>query len=556
MTQRILLQEACPAAESLIWEVHRQAFAHEGVQAWLDYRIPYSVTSNIAFARQQARVIRDSFTDLAQPLCILELGAGPGFFAHHFFRAWQELDQAEGQILPLRYLLTDFSLATLQGVLAHPVFQSLIASGQLSVYCLDQLLREDLQPLHAPVFETPVQVHAVIANYYACTLPTTLVQGREGGLQEKWCKTWLILPEGFPNLEAEQEQALRNWLLSLPISQTLSEKHLQAFEYISAEWPRSLRTSVLNWASALPFEWLTWLEESSYFEPLSNSCLTPEEMGLLMGAAETLPEQVFPWPRGLWDRLRQLESWLAPGALLLLSDKGYYISSDILLADLAQPSQHGNTLAFPLHLDLLSDWLELRGWETAHTPYPFEPLQTLIAAWPAQRQTPWRESFAEHFVLQNLNLDAARLVRAAQDYQNQGEDQLAVGFYQKALVYRPGEPRIVHELVACLIRLGAFRLAEEFLSLPVEDIYQQFDFDYQRGQVCFFQGRPAQALEYFQTSLRQMGEYASVYYSLALCHLALGQEAEAQVQLSHCLRLEPDHPAALKLQSHFKAVLF
>lgn len=554
MTSRILLQEACPASESLIWDIHRQAFMHEGAQAWLDYRIPYSVTSNIALARQKAQVIRKSFPALDGPIYVLELGAGPGFFAYHFLRAWQELDQAEAHVRPLRYLLTDFSRATLEQVKAQAVFQTFIASGSLSVCYLDAPQPQNLIPLHAPSFEMPPYLHAVIANYYACTLPTTLLRVENQRLEEKWCKTWLVLPEGFPDLTSAQEEDFRQWFLSLPVSQGLSQQHIQTFAQLSAHWSHAVRTSVLNWASALPFEWLTWLEESSFFESLACTDLTAAEQALLLRAAETLSGQVFPWPHGLWERLRQLETWLAPGALLLLSDKGYYVSTDILPADLAQPSYHGNTLAFPLHLELLADWLKLRNWHTAHTPYPFDPLQTLIAAWRVPAQGVWREAFATHFILQNLNLDAARLVRAAQDYQRQGEDQLAVGFYQKALAYRPGEPRIIHELVACLMRLGAFRLAEEFLSLPLEDPYQQFDFDYQWGQICFFQGRPGQALAYFQTSLEQQGEYASVYYNMALCHLALGQEAEAQQYLTHCLRLDPQHEAALKLQEHFKKI--
>ncbi|PIQ28665.1 hypothetical protein COW36_12165 [bacterium (Candidatus Blackallbacteria) CG17_big_fil_post_rev_8_21_14_2_50_48_46] len=543
MSDRLLLEEACPASQSLSWKIHAQAFAQEGMQAWLDFRIPYSVTGNIALARQKAYVLFESLPQGTDPVYVLELGAGPGFFAWHFLQAWQELAPDR----PIHYLLTDFSRATLEGVAARPAFQVMVETGCLGIFQLDTPRPEALVAISEVQFEIPKQLHAIIGNYYACTLPTTLLCWQEERLQERWCKTWLHLPEGFPDLSPEQSQALKQWVLELAVSQKISAQALQNLHAIfSQESPDTLK-KLTKWAEVLPFELMNELDESSYYEPIQFSGLSEKEIQLLLNAGQALREQSFPWPQGLWERLKQLENWLAPNALFFLSDKGYYLSSQSVPADLSQPSLHGNTLAYPLHLDLISDWLRLHGWQTAHTPYPFDPLQTLVAAWRPSPQNSWRENFAAHFILQNNNLDAARLVRAAQDYQTQGDDQTAVGFYQKALRYRPGEPRIVHELTACLIRLGAFRLAEEMLDIPVIDLYQQFDFDYQRGQIAFFLGEPAQAIESFQLSLIEQGEYASVYYSLALSYLALAQEAEAKDSLKNCLKLEPHHSAAQTL---------
>lgn len=546
--QRLLLEEACPASQSLGWRIHQTAFAQEGAQAWLDFRIPYSVTGNIALARQKAQVIRASLPVSDQPVSVLELGAGLGFFAWHFIQAWQELDTSEG-VRPLHYLLTDFSRSTLASVAANAWFAPLIAAGNLGVFCLDHPAAAYLEPVSAVHFAIPQKLHAVIGNYYACTLPTTLLRMEKEVLQEKWVKTWLELPDFLPELDAPQSEALRDWILALPVSQPLSETDRAHFLALLGPDCASQPDAQL-WLEALPFELLAQIEESVFYEELSPTNLRETDLTLLHRSAAELNEQTFPWTAGFWQRLSLLQEWLDPGALLLLSDKGYYVSSGVLPADLAEPSFHGNTWAYPLHLDLLSDWLCFQGWKTAHTPYPFDPLQTLVAAWQpalAEDAYAWQTAFQTCFVEDNANLDAARLVRAAQDYQTQEDDQMAVGFYQKALRYRPGEPRILHELAACLIRLGAFQLAEETLAQPCTDLYSQFDFDYQRGQIAFFQGRAEQAIAAFQTSLLLQGEYASVYYSLALSYLAKAAEPEAAEALQKCLALEPEHRAAIQL---------
>ncbi len=554
--QRLILEEACPASQSLGWRIHQAAFAQEGAQAWLDFRIPYSVTGNIALARQKAQVIRASLPVGTQPVYVLELGAGLGFFAWHFIQAWQELDALEG-VRPLHYLLTDFSRSTLEAVVANPWFAPLIEAGYLGVFWLDQPAAAYLDPVSNIRFATPQKLQAVIGNYYACTLPTTLLRMEKDALHEKWVKTWLELPETWPALNPAQAKALQDWVLALPVSQPLSDSAKLQFLSLCECFSPKMQQLALSWAENLPFSLLSQIEESVFYEPLALERLSKTDQAVLLNAGADLDEQTFPWTEGFGKRLLLLQDWLDPGALLLLSDKGYYVSSGVLPADLAEPSFHGNTWAYPLHLDLLSDWLCFQGWKTAHTPYPFDPLQTLVAAWQpafAEDAYAWQTAFQTNFVENNANLDAARLVRAAQDYQTQEDDQMAVGFYQKALRYRPGEPRILHELASCLIRLGAFQLAEETLAQPCIDLYTQFDFDYQRGQIAFFLGKPAEAIAAFQQSLKLQGEYASVYYSLALSYLAQAAEAEAADALHRCLALEPDHRSAKQLLQRLQSL--
>jgi hypothetical protein len=549
-TPRLLLEEATPAAHALSWRIHTQAFAHEGAQAWLDFRIPYSVTGNIALARQKVQTIRSALPVGNEPIAVLELGAGLGFFAWHFIQAWQEWDQRNSESRPLNYLLTDFSRSTLDAVAQNSHFQSLIESGQLGIFCLDQPSAENLEPVSEPLFKVPSKLDAVIGNYYACTLPTTLLRRDQDILHEKWVKTWLNLPDFFPVLDEDTEVAWREWVLNLPVSQKLSAAAQAEFACLIADLPVEKMAIAQAWSEKLPFTLLSQLEESVFYEPLPEPEPEDRSRELLEAASIQLDEQSFPWTHGLWQRLELLQNWLKPGSLLLLSDKGYYVSSGVLPSDLAQPSCHGNTWAYPLHLDLQADWLSQKGWQTAHTPYPFDPLQTLIAIWQPQSSNTslsWESAFQTYFIEQNINLDAARLVKAAQDYHSQEDDQMAVGFYQKALRYRPGEPRIIHELTACLIRLGAFQLAQEALQQNCLDLYSQFDFDYQKGQIAFFLGQSQVAYTHFRNSLTHQGDHASVYYSLALCALAQEQAEEAFHNLTVCLELDPEHDVAEQL---------
>ena len=65
-TQDVVLQEATPLCESMIWDLQDQFYIRKGPSCWTDFIVPHFVTSNSYIAYQYAncilRYIRDYYS--------------------------------------------------------------------------------------------------------------------------------------------------------------------------------------------------------------------------------------------------------------------------------------------------------------------------------------------------------------------------------------------------------------------------------------------------------------------------------------------------------------
>ena len=132
------------------------------------------------------------------------------------------------------------------------------------------------------------------------------------------------MPEGFPELRSHEQGVLRDGWVHLPVYKVLGPEARTRFMQLGANWPAHVQKAALNWAAELPAELLTWIEETCFYEDWQPPEWASDSIPLIRAAAAALEGQTFPCPHGLWERLRTLENWLAPGALLFLSDKGFY----------------------------------------------------------------------------------------------------------------------------------------------------------------------------------------------------------------------------------------
>lgn len=101
----VVLDDAAPLRSSIIWKLQRAFYEKHGIGAWADDIVPNFVTSNSFIARGYARVIlgllqdvfgapsaaprpssalaaRNPAADYAQPVYIIEVGAGHGKLAY------------------------------------------------------------------------------------------------------------------------------------------------------------------------------------------------------------------------------------------------------------------------------------------------------------------------------------------------------------------------------------------------------------------------------------------------------------------------------------------
>jgi SAM-dependent MidA family methyltransferase len=79
------IESNIPLSQSCLWQAQRHYFEEEGIHAW--QQVPFFVTSNPFIADRYARLIiaylQDMQHDPAEPIYIVELGAGTGQFSYY-----------------------------------------------------------------------------------------------------------------------------------------------------------------------------------------------------------------------------------------------------------------------------------------------------------------------------------------------------------------------------------------------------------------------------------------------------------------------------------------
>ncbi|MEO0535651.1 MAG: SAM-dependent methyltransferase [Cyanobacteria bacterium P01_A01_bin.123] len=182
-------------SQSLIWQLQRNYFNQQGVQAWNTGTVPHYVTSNPFIANAYSKVIfgflrdcsqnQQTPLDPTQPIYIVELGSGSGRFAYHFLKQffetylWSTLRH-----IPVTYVMTDLAQQNLDFWQAHPFLRPFIEQGVLDFAQFDIEQDQTLtlmnrgETLSAETLKNPL---IAIANYFFDSLPHDIfhIQGEE-----------------------------------------------------------------------------------------------------------------------------------------------------------------------------------------------------------------------------------------------------------------------------------------------------------------------------------------------------------------------------------------
>ncbi|HEX8112350.1 MAG TPA: SAM-dependent methyltransferase, partial [Kofleriaceae bacterium] len=178
---RFPLETACRLSRSVLWRLQRRFFERRGIAAWSEGVVPHHVTCNPYLARAYARVIlgfvrdwRDRL-DPAQPLYIVELGAGSGRLAFHVLRQLEPmLAEPQWRGVRVRYVLTDFAEANLAAWRAHPQLAPWLDAGRLDLARFDAEHDGSITPERTGETLAPGRVAnpvIAIANYVFDGLP-------------------------------------------------------------------------------------------------------------------------------------------------------------------------------------------------------------------------------------------------------------------------------------------------------------------------------------------------------------------------------------------------
>lgn len=128
-----------PLSQSIIWQLQREFFHEEGINAWQN-KVPFYVTSNTYFADQISKITRiyileallHGKIDPVHPIYIVELGVGSGQFSFRFLQNLSEYGHyLKNWDLDIRYIMTDFTKSNLDFWNTHEGFQPFLDSGQL-----------------------------------------------------------------------------------------------------------------------------------------------------------------------------------------------------------------------------------------------------------------------------------------------------------------------------------------------------------------------------------------------------------------------------------------
>jgi tetratricopeptide (TPR) repeat protein len=184
-TGRFILQDFCPLADSIEWELGQRYLQERGNKAFLHDAepVPFAVNNDGNLSAQAAEVLFASLTaadqagTLEPDIFVLEVGIGVGLFARYFLDTFRKLCADHGKDYDDRlcYVAGDHSEQMLQDACRHGIFGQ--HPGRYVLRVVDALHPErDL--LQDPVFDTlaPRPFRAVFLNYLLDCLPAAVLQ--------------------------------------------------------------------------------------------------------------------------------------------------------------------------------------------------------------------------------------------------------------------------------------------------------------------------------------------------------------------------------------------
>lgn len=182
--ESIILEQHVPFAKSLFWQLNRDYYQNNGIDAWREDDVPSHLTTNSMVGMTYANLIFAFLKDLAfhqkseEIVYFLELGAGQGRLAFHVLKHLTALTENYGQPLPpFCYILSDIVEENLNFYLDHPQFKPYFEAGLLDVCYFDGVVTKALNlkfkelKIDAKCLKQPL---VVIANYFFDSIPNDL----------------------------------------------------------------------------------------------------------------------------------------------------------------------------------------------------------------------------------------------------------------------------------------------------------------------------------------------------------------------------------------------
>jgi tetratricopeptide (TPR) repeat protein len=199
-TDRPVIQDFCPLADSIEWKLGQRYWHERGSQAFLSdvQPVPYVVNNDGTLSRNAAEMLfaqlnaAERLGTLPLEIFTLELGIGVGLFARYFLDAFRDLCLTYGKDYYYRlcYIAGDRSEKMLLDACRHGIFAH--HPGRYLLRVVDALhpqghLLKDL----AFLGRTPKLLRAVFLNYVLDCLPATVLEVKDNDIRQLCVRTRL-----------------------------------------------------------------------------------------------------------------------------------------------------------------------------------------------------------------------------------------------------------------------------------------------------------------------------------------------------------------------------
>ncbi len=495
-----LIDPPGPLSQSRLWQLQREYYARQDVNAWGQGPVPSYITSNPLIARAYAQMIlgylrdldADGTLDRAQPFYVVELGAGSGRFSYYLRRHLDAI-LARSAFRDLRVVLvmTDLTPGHIDQWRARAEFQPCTRTGNLDFASFD--LEHD-EIIHLDVGKTtlspalPKNPMVFIANYVFDSIPQDLFHAENNHFEQ------------------------------LMISLHRGESPDPLIEFHREK-----------------------ITEFHYADPSLND--------LLHGFKSKAPRTIS-IPVAALDCLKRLRSLSGDKMLLLCADKGYTAAP---LASHPIFAHHG-CISMMVNFAAIARWVRTHEGEEWHPATPPTALFTAAFAFGLKQKI--ETNLAYHQSLDRAGPDDlfALKLAAAQFKSDLPWDQalsyLRLTGFDSAIVshvwpalqtqIKAATPSQIGALIEIIAQIDAWYFPNG----------ESHDLAFDLGVMLLQLDQFAAAAVQFQKSLHRFGADAASLINLAMCHHRLAQPDEAQPFLTRAMQLDPANEMGIRLQHH------
>lgn len=511
------IEESQLLSQSRLWALQRRFFEETRLRAWSQGIVPHYITSNPFLAHSYRRLVdaylRDLGPDLdaGEPVYIVDLGAGSGRFGYQLLKLLRGMGDGVRR-LPIRYVLTDFSEASVEALRRLPALRPLADEGALDFACFDAenpgplRLLESGQPLEPGALRNPL---LVVANYFFDGIPQDVFRIASGQAQPG--QVTLTAPDAPPDTDAA------TLLAQLQI------------EY------------AFDTADSSPYE-EPWLNEilAEYRESLDATCLAFPCTGL---------------------RCLDVLAQVSGGRLLLLTaDKGYAHTESLLDRGVPEIAIHGS-ISMSVNYHALGRYFLRRGGAVLQARRRRSHLRICAMALGSApgELAATAKAFEESVELQGPD-DFFLIKRGLEN----AVDALSADEILALLRFSGWDATIFWSLSARLMALApeieeSLRPEISMAARQIWNLYlpigEERDLAFQLALLLAAIEYYPEALEFFTHSLRAYGPDARTFYNLAVCHSRLRQVRPALEAVETALQMEPDYPDARALRIRLQGAL-